>query len=358
MGAGFVEREALGEFDRAGWQACGRFGIQGLPMPRAHGGRGLDLPSVVLALESLGYACPDNGLLFALGAQLWSVQMPLLRFGNPAQHERFLPGLIAGAHIAAHAVTEPEAGSDMSSMQTTARRDGAGYVLSGRKRYITSAPIANLFLVTARLEPSDGGRSLAVFIVEHGTAGLSVSPAMSKMGLRTALMGEVNLEECRLPAESLLGKEGVGSAVFAAAMEWERAFILAPVLGHLARQLEQCIQYARRRRQFGRPIGKNQAVANKLADMHVRLESARLLLYRAAWLKESGKRLTSLASVVKLQVSEAWVQGALDALQVHGALGYLVESGFEREVRDALASRLFSGTSEIQKVIIAEFLGV
>jgi alkylation response protein AidB-like acyl-CoA dehydrogenase len=358
LGEGFATREARGEFDSAGWRACAVFGIQGLPMPRAYGGRELDMASVVLALEGLGYGCEDNGLLFALGAQLWSVQMPLLRFGSAAQRERFLPGLVSGASVAAHAVTEPDAGSDMSSLQTTARPAGSAYVLTGHKRYITSAPIADLFLVTASLEAGGSGRSLAAFVVERSTPGLTVSPSMDKMGLRTAQMGEVILQECRVPAESLLGKEGAGLAVFASAMEWERAFILAPVLGRLQRQLQRCVEYARRRRQFGRPIGKNQAIATKLVDMHLRLETARLLVYRAAWLKDSGKRLTSQASEVKLHLSEAWVQGALDALQIHGALGYLVESGLEREVRDALASRLFSGTSEIQRVIIAEYLGV
>jgi len=358
LGHGFAEREARAEFDRAGWQACAEFGVQGLAMPQAFGGRQLDIRSVVLMLEGLGYACEDNGLLFALGAQLWSVQMPLLRVGSPAQHERYLPGLVSGQLIAAHAVTEPEAGSDASSLRTSARRDGSTYVLTGHKRYITNAPVADLFLVLASLEPAETGRSLGAFLVERGTPGLSVSAGTDKMGLRTAPMGEVFLQECRVPVENRLGKEGAGSAVFASAMEWERAFILAPVLGRLQQQLERCIDYARRRRQFGRPIGKNQAVANKLVDMHLRLENGRLLMYRTAWLKDSGKRLTSEAAAVKLELSEAWLQGALDAVQIHGALGYLVAAGLEREVRDAVAGRLFSGTSEIQKVIIAEYLGV
>jgi alkylation response protein AidB-like acyl-CoA dehydrogenase len=178
------------------------------------------------------------------------------------------------------------------------------------------------------------------------------------MGLRTSAMGEVFLSDCRVPAEQMLGRPGGGSAVFGAAMEWERTFILAPALGTMRRQLEQCVRYARTRRQFGAPIGKREPVASKLVDMQLRLETSQLLAYRAAWKKQQGRRLTYEPSQLKLQISESWVQASQDALQIHGGSGYMVELGIERDLRDALASRIYSGTSEIQRMIIAGFLGL
>jgi alkylation response protein AidB-like acyl-CoA dehydrogenase len=210
----------------------------------------------------------------------------------------------------------------------------------------------------ATVDPALGSRGLTAFLVERDTPGLSVSEPDDKMGLRTSAMGDVVLESCRVGTDKMLGPEGAGAAVFATAMEWERSYILAPALGTMRRQLEQCVAYARARRQFGRPIGKNQAIADKLVDMQLRLESARLLTYRAAALKQAGKRLTVEPSQVKLQVSESWVQNSLEALQIHGGSGYMRELGLERELRDAIAGRIYSGTSQIQRVIIASYLGL
>lgn len=355
---GLLERDHEGAFDAAGWQRCGAFGIQGLALPEAYGGGGRTPLEAVLGMESLGHACLDNGLLFALSAQMWSVQVPILAFGSEAQKARYLPRLASGQAIGAHAVTEPEAGSDVHSLRTTATRDGDGYRLSGGKTFITSAPLADLFLVMATLDHARGASALTAFLVDRDTPGLSVGRPMHKMGLRTAPLAEVYLDDCYVPADCRLGKEGAGQAIFATAMEWERAFILAPALGTMQRQLEQCVRYARLRRQFGKPIGQYEAVSSKIADMQVRLETARLLLYRTAWLKGAGRRLTREPAEVKLYVSEAWVQTAQDAVQVHGGSGYMVETGLERDLRDALASKIYSGTSEIQRVMIASFLGL
>jgi len=358
LNSGLKERDWRGEFDVEGWKKCAEFGIHGLAMPERYGGSGNDALSVMLAMESLGYGCPDNGLLFALGAQMWSVQMPLLVFGSEIQKDQFLPGLISGRIIGAHAVTEPVAGSDAYALQTTAVREGSWYVLTGSKTYITNAPVADLFLVLATVDVSKGTSGLTAFLVEKGTPGVSVTRPLEKMGLRTSTIAEVVFDNCRVSAEQLLGNEGAGSAVFTSAMEWERVFILAPALGGMQRQLEQCIKHARLRRQFGKPIGKNEAVANKIVDMHMRLETARLLSYKTAWLKTAGRRLTHEPSEVKLHVSESWVQNSLEALQIHGAFGYMADSGIERDLRDSLASKIYSGTSEIQKVIIAGYLGL
>jgi len=358
LNSGLSERDQRGEFDLNNWKKCADFGVQGLSVPQQYGGSEQDLLSVVLALEGLGYGCKDNGLLFALGAQMWSVQIPLVVFGSEALKAAYLPRLVSGEIIGAHAVTEPGSGSDVFSLRTTATRKGGCYVLNGQKTFITNAPVADVFLVLATLDPSGGSGGLTAFLLERNTPGLSVPGHLQKMGLRTSLLGEVFLDNCQVCADHVLGKEGGGSAVFSSAMEWERSYILAPALGSMQRLIEQSIEYAQVRKQFGKPIAKNQAVAHKIVDMQLRLETARILLYKTAWLKATGKRLSVEPSQVKLHVSESWVQTAVDALQIHGGNGYMVETGIERELRDALASKIYSGTSEIQHNIIAAFLGL
>ena len=358
LNSGLEERDADATFSLDGWRACAEFGVLGLAITDSFGGMGEDLPTVAYALEGLGYGCRDGGLLFALGAQLWSVQIPILLHGSEEQKKRLLPALVEGRLLGAHAVTEPEAGSDAFSLRTTAVRDGAGYVLEGHKTFTTNAPVADVFVVLATMDRALGARGVTAFLVERDAAGLSVDEPDEKMGLRTSPMGDVLLDGCRVSADQMLGPEGAGAAVFGAAMEWERSYILAPALGAMQRQLEQCIGYARSRRQFGRPIGKNQAIADTIADMQLRLETARLLTYRTASLKQAGKRLTVEPSQVKLHIGEAWVQNSLDALQIHGGSGYMRELGLERELRDAVAGRIYSGTSQIQRVIIASYLGL
>jgi len=358
LGEGLRERDRNGVFDVGLWRRCGEFGVLGLPIPAAYGGTRQELTTIVHTLDGLGYGCRDNGLLFALMAQLWSVQMPILQFGTDTQRDRYLPRLVDGSLIGAHAVTEPEAGSDVFSLRTTAVRDGDEYVLDGAKAFVTSAPTAGVFLVVATTDPGHGAAGLTAFLVDRDTPGVAVTEPYEKMGLRTSTMGELALTACRVPASQLLGKPGGGSAVFGAAMEWERSFILAPALGTMRRQLEECVRYARSRRQFGEPIGKREPVAGKLVDMQLRLETSQLLTYRTAWRKQQGRRPTYEPSQVKLHVSEAWVQTSMDAVQIHGGAGYMAELGVERDLRDAIASRIYSGTSEIQRSIIAGFLGL
>lgn len=352
-------REDRAAFDADGWRRCGDFGIQGLPVPARYGGSELDVTTTVRVLEALGYGCADNGLLFALGAQLWSVQLPILTFGTEAQRDRYLPPLARGETIGAHCVTEPEAGSDAFAMRTTATPLDDGYVLNGRKTFITSAPHADVFLVIATVDRARGGAGLTAFLLDRDTPGLDVEPLRdTKMGLKTSPMGDVVLQDCAVAADRVLGRVGGGAAVFGVAMAWERCFILAPALGRMRRQVEACVEYARTRRQFDRPIGANQAVADKIVDMHLRLETSRLLTYQAAALRDRGRRLTLEPSQVKLQVSESWLRSSLDAVQVHGGAGFLRGMGIERDVRDATASRIYSGTSEMQRTIIARFLGL
>ncbi len=351
-------RDEAGEFSRQAWRACAKFGVQGLPVPAALGGAGADILTTVVVMEALGYGCHDNGLLFSLNAQMWSLQLPLVKFGSPEQQQAYLPGLMSGDLIGVHAMTEPESGSDAFSMRTRVERQGDDYVLNGTKLYITNAPVADVVLVFAADPGKPRMAGISAFLVEKGTPGFTVTRGLDKMGLRTSPMGEVVLDDCRVPASSRLGSEGAGMAIFNSSMAWERSCILASAVGAMQRQLEACVDYARMRKQFGQPIGKFQAVSDKVADMYLRVEAARLMIYRTAWLGDQGKSVLAEAAAAKLFTSEAWIASSLDAIQVHGAYGYMKESGIERDMRDAVAGTIYSGTSEIQRVILARMLGL
>jgi alkylation response protein AidB-like acyl-CoA dehydrogenase len=352
------QREQAGEFSRDAWRTCAHFGIQGLPIPAEFGGNAADLLTTVLMMEGLGYACRDNGLIFSLNAQMWGIELPLLKFGTPAQQRAYLPGLVSGDLIGAHAITEADSGSDAFSMRTSAERRGDHYVLNGSKLYITNAPVADVVVVFATLNQSPGFAGACAFLVEKGTPGFVVSCGLDKMGLRTSPMGEIILTDCQVPVENRLGKEGAGMVIFNSSMEWERSCILASAVGVMQRQLETCVHYAQTRQQFGQAIGKFQSISNKIADMYLRLEAARLLIYKVAWLKEQGKSTLAEAALAKVFTSEAWVQSSLDAIQIHGAYGYMTESEIERDLRDSVAGTIYSGTSEIQRMIIARTLGL
>jgi alkylation response protein AidB-like acyl-CoA dehydrogenase len=352
------QREQAGEFPRDAWRACARFGIQGLPIPEEFGGSGADIMTTVLVMEGLGYACGDNGLIFSLNAQMWSVQMPLLKFGTPEQKRAYLPGLVSGDLIGGHGMTEADSGSDAFSMRTRAERRSDRYILNGSKLYLTNAPVADMFLVFASLNPGHSFAGACAFLVERETPGMTVSSSLDKMGLRTSPMGEITLTDCEVPVANRLGKEGAGLAIFNSSMEWERSCILASAVGAMQRQLETCVHYAQMRQQFGQAIGKFQSISNKIADMYLRLEAARLLIYKVAWLKQQGKSAIAEAAAAKVFTSEAWVQSSLDAIQIHGAYGYMKESEIERDLRDSVAGTIYSGTSEIQRMIIARTLGL
>lgn len=355
---GLVERDKQREFSRESWRKCAQFGIQGLAVPEEYGGAGADILTTMLVMEGLGYGCRDNGLIFGINAQMWSVQHPILAFGTEAQKTKYLPGLCAGELIGAHGMSEPGSGSDAYSLSTRAERRGDGYVLNGTKTLITNAPVADLAVVFATVDRAKGRWGITGFLVKKGTPGFSVSRGIDKMGLHTSPMGELIFEDCHVPAENRLGPEGAGGSIFNSSMEWERSSILASNLGAMERQLEACIRYARERQQFGQPIGKFQSVANRIADMKVRLETARLLLYKVAWLKKNNKSAVMEAAIAKLYLSECFVDSSLDAVRVHGGYGYTSEYEMERDVRDAVAGTLYSGTSDIQRTIIARLLGL
>ncbi|MCF3122465.1 acyl-CoA dehydrogenase family protein [Streptomyces arenae] len=364
LGADVEARERTHSLQPGDWERCARAGILGLPVPTAYGGLGLDPLTCAVGLEGLGHGCRDNGLLLSLGAHVWAVELPILEFGTEAQKERYLPGLCDGGLVGAHALTEQEAGSDAMALTAQARRDGDGYVLNGTKRFVTNAPIADVVLVYATVNPALGFTGVTAFLVDRDTEGLTVESRFEKTGMRTAPWGEITLRDCRVPADARLGAEKQGSRLLARAMAWERSLILAPLLGTMRRQIEQCVQYARSRRQFGRTIGRFESVAHRIVDMQLRLEAARLLTYQAAW--QLGDRDSAPArqaasyapEAAKLTTSEAAVATFLDAMQVYGGLGYTTDTDIERNLRDALGTRISSGTSDLQRVLMAEKMGI
>jgi len=353
-----IERDRQGLFSRELWKKCADFGIQGMPFPEKYGGSEADILTTMLTMEGLGYGCHDNGLVFGINAQMWSVMMPILNFGTDAQKEKYLPGLCRGEIIGAHGMTEPDTGSDAYSLRTRAERKGEGYVLNGSKMFVTNAPVADLAVVFATVNPERGMWGITAFLVERGTPGFTISRDIEKMGLRTSPMGELILRDCYLPEENRLGPEGAGARIFNNSMEWERSCILASHLGAMERQLETCIKYARERMQYGQPIGKFQSVANRIVDMKVRLETARLLLYQVAWLKKVGRPAVLEAAMAKLYLSECYVQSGLDAIRTLGGYGYMTEFEVERDLRDAIGGTIYSGTSDIQRNIIARLMGL
>jgi alkylation response protein AidB-like acyl-CoA dehydrogenase len=354
-----VERDREQRFSRELWRKCGEIGLQGLPVPEQYGGTALDALSSAIALEAFGYGCHDGGLVFSLCAHLLSCVVPLWQYGNEEQKQRYLPGLCNGTLIGVHAMTEPGSGSDAFAMRTKAESDGTGFRINGTKTFISNAPIADLVIVFAMTDPNKGYYGgVTAFLVENRTPGFVVSQKFEKMGSRTSPIGELVFENVHVPAEAVLGGVGAGSTLFTQAMDWERICLFAGHIGTMERLLEQSIAYARTRTQFGQPIGKFQAIAHRIVDMKVQLEAARLLTYRAAWRLGRAKHVSMDASMAKLFVSESLVKAALDTVQIHGGYGYMTEYGLERALRDAVGSTIYSGTSEMQRNIIARWLGL
>ena len=353
-----IKRDSESKFPLDLWKKCADFGIMGLPVPEEYGGRGESIMSSVYAMESLGYGCKDNGLLFGMSAQMWDVEMPILDFGTEQQKKKYLPSLINGESIGSISMTEPQSGSDAYSISTTAEKKDGYYILNGSKTFVTNGPVADLFIVFATINKKLGFMGITAFLVEKDFPGFEVGNNIPKMGLKTNPWCELFFDNCKVPVENRLGKEGNGLAIFKDSMEWERSCILATYIGSMERQLENTIKYANERKQFKQSIGKFQSVSNKIVDMKIRLETARLILYRSVWMKEKFGSAPLDSAMTKLYLSESWVKSSLDAVQVHGGYGYTTEFELERDFRDSIGSTLFAGTSEIQRNIIAQQLGL
>ncbi|OEV02432.1 L-prolyl-[peptidyl-carrier protein] dehydrogenase [Streptomyces oceani] len=342
---------------RRRWQLAGKQGIVGASVPSAYGGSGLDAVATAAVMEALGYGCRDTGFAFSAAAHLFAAVMPIVEFGTEEQKHRLLPGLSSGEHIAAHCVTEPEAGSNALQLQTRATRSGEHYLLNGSKCFTTNAPVADVFVVQAATTPGGGFFGLTTFLVAAGTPGLTVGQRYDKLGLRGSPMADVYFDQCAVPVTDVLDGEGSGAGIFATSMRWERTCLFAAYLGAMKRVLDSTIDHVRQREQFGTPIGGFQSVSHRVVDMMARHESARLMLYKAAQGLADGRDDEIGPALAKIMVSEAAVQLGLDAVQLRGALGVL---GGEAEtlLRDAVPSRILSGTNEIQKNNAARALGL
>lgn len=343
---------------RGALRAAGAFGLLGACVPEAFGGGGLGALDTALTFEAMGEGCSDAGVIFAAAAHLFAAVMPIVEFGGDELKARLLPRLCTGELLGANAITEDVAGSDAFAMRTRVEQDGGDYLLTGAKSYVTNAPQADVFVTYGTMNPAHGHLGIVGLVVPRESAGVSVGAPFEKMGLESAPIGSVYFEAVRVPASARLGGEGEGAQVFTRSMQWERACLFGLYLGVMERQLEQVVQHVKSRRQFGKPLGKQQAVAHRVADMQLRLESARLLLYRACWKLDRGEDATREVAMAKLATSEAAVASSLDAIQLHGGSGVIEEVGLARMLRDAIPSTIFSGTSEIQRNLIAWGLGL
>lgn len=354
-----AERDRNGTFAKDLWLKCGEQGLQGLPVPQELGGSGLEPLSCAIALEALGYGCRDGGLVFSICAHLLACVVPVWKHGSASQHERYLRGFCDGTLIAANAMTEPDTGSDAFAMKSRAVPDGDGFRITGRKVFCSNGPIADVAVTYALTDASKGYHGgVSCFLVRQGTAGFSVGQKFEKLGLRTSPISEMVYDNVFVPREDVLGPVGGGGSMFAQSMDWERALLGASHLGTMQRLLEQAVEYSRTRRQYGHPIAKFQAISHRIADMKVRLEASRWMVYRAASKLDRSRDAGMDASMAKLFVSESLVESAFDLVRTLGGYGFTTEFDAERTLRDAVGGTLYSGTNDIQRNIISRWLGL
>jgi alkylation response protein AidB-like acyl-CoA dehydrogenase len=355
---GSNERDIEGRWDDDVWRACGSFGLCGLPIPEEYGGSGADIITTNLALEALEEGGRDSGLLLSLGAHVCIGAVPIWLHGNEEQKRTYLPRLSSGEMIGAFAITEPDAGSDAAGIKTTARREGEGWVINGSKTFITNGPIAGIVNTVAITDPSaPSGNKMSCFIVERDNPGMTVGKHLDKMGNRSSPTSELHFNDCYVPASAMLGDEG--SALWKVGFEcfdWERTVMISSAIGGMEAQLAGCVEYAKQRKAFGKPIAEFEMIQDKLARMRVNINAGRWLLYHAAWLKQEGQPHMQEASIAKYFVAEVAMQNALEATQIFGGYGYIKEFPVERSIRDAKLASIGGGTSEIQKLIIARTL--
>lgn len=353
-----LERDLRGEFSYDLWRTAARYGLLGLQAPESLGGQALSSVSAAAVMQGLGFGCRDNGLTFAINAQAWSVVDALLRFGTEHQQAHYLPPILAGERIGCFAMTEAQSGSDCFALQGTATQADDGFRLNAEKHLVTFAPIADFAIVFASEDPGAGRWGLSAFLVEADTPGYDASAQQAKMGLRTVPIGQIKLTDCDIRADQRLGGKGAGASVFNTTQETERSFILAPQVGAMERQLNEVVDFARERKQFGQSIGRFQSVSNRITEMKLRLETSRLLLYQTAWLRDQDRPNMLEAALTNIHLAETFVDSSLDAIRIRGGRGYLSEYEIERDARDAVGATLYGGTTDIQRMIVARMLGL
>jgi butyryl-CoA dehydrogenase len=352
------EHDLKGEFDYQSFRKLGEFGILGLHFPEELGGSGADVVTSTLAAEALGEAGVDGGLTLSYGAHTYLCADTIFTHGTEEQRRKYIPKLAGGEWIGCMGLTEPGAGSDVTALSTNALRVGDRYILNGSKMFITNGPIADVAVVYARTSAAgERHEGISAFVVEKGTPGFSAGNKLNKMGVRSSYTSALFFEDCALPAENLLGQEGMGFLMAMQTVEWDRSTLMAPFIGGLSYILGKSCRYSRERVQFGRPIAEFQAVKHKIADIRIFLEAARALVYRIAWCKDQGRPLNHLeAAVAKLFLGDWSLVPTNNAVIIHGGYGYCHEYDVERIFRDSRLAPIGGGTSEVQKMIISRLM--
>jgi len=363
------EMDASGEFPWEVIRKMGSLGLMGLPIPEEYGGSGADTTTYAIAVEEISRVCGSVGITLAAHTSLGIY--PIYRFGSEEQKRKYLPSLASGEGLAAFGLTEPEAGSDAAGIKTTAALDGDQWVINGQKTFITSGSIADVVIIAAvtpvpalsqddrtgasqaQADKSAHRRAISNFIVEKGTPGFRPGRDEDKMGLRGSVTSQLFFEDCRVPKENLLGQMGEGFKQFLITLDDGRISIGAMAVGLAQGAFEAAVKYSKERVQFGQPIASFQAIQWMIADVATEIEAARLLVYRAAWLKDQGVRFTKEAAMAKLYASEAAERACYKAIQIHGGYGYVKEYDVERIYRDNRLTAIGEGTSEIQRLVIA-----
>ncbi|MEU4657394.1 acyl-CoA dehydrogenase family protein [Streptomyces sp. NPDC023723] len=340
------------------WKELARLGLPGAAVPKEYGGSGLGALDTALLYEGASDGGADTGLLFAAAAHLFACARPIVEFASARTREALLPALCSGDLIAGNAMTEPDAGSDISRLATTATRVDGGYLLDGVKSFVSNGPSAGLYVTYATTDPDGGYFAATAFAVDRDSPGLVAGEPLDKSALTACQASEVRFTRCFVPDDRVLGSPGQGHLVFQTSMRWERSCLFALYLGQQERLIRHCVRHARQRRQSGKRLADLPPVADRLADMKLRLESGRLLLYRACAEIDAGGDPGLWVALAKLAVSEAAVATALDASRIFGGRAFLTEYGIEEHLRDAVPATTFSGTSDIQRQLIAREMGL
>ena len=346
-----AELDKKGEYPTKTLEKMAKLGLLGTVIPTEYGGAGLDTISYATVIEEISRKCASTGVITSVHNSL--VAYPIMKYGTEEQKKKYLPILAKGEKIGAFAGTEPNAGSDLGAMQTTAVLKGDKYIINGDKTFITSGPKAGIIIVFAVTDKNAGAKGISTFIVENDMKGYKVGSIFEKLGINANLVSELIFEEMEVPKENLLGKEGEGFKIALATLDGGRIGIAAQSVGIAQAALDESIEYSKQREQFGRPIAKFQAIQWMIADMATRIEAARYLVYNAAYVKDKGERFSKEAAMAKLFASETAMEAAIKAVQIHGGYGYTKEYTVERLFRDAKITAIYEGTSEVQRMVIA-----
>ena len=346
--------DKTGEYPFENVAKMAELGLLAVSIPEEYGGAGMDTISYLLVIEEISKACASTGVIAAVQNSL--ANYPIYKFGTEAQKQKYLPKLSSGEMIGAYSLTEPGSGSDAVAMSTRARKEGDKYILNGTKCWVTNGLGASLFIVYATLDPALKIKGVCAFIIEKGTPGFTVGIHQEVMGVRASGTVELMLDNCEIPAENLLGQEGEGFKIALSTLDVGRLGIAAQAIGISQACLDYSIKYSQDRKQFGKPISSFQLIQAKLVEMATNIEASRLLLYKAAWLRQQGKPFSKEASMAKLFASETAIKAGTEAVQVLGGYGYSKEYPVERHFRDSKITQIYEGTSEVQKMVIARHL--